>query len=123
MSKLRSDQMSKRQANHSFIGDVAQLLLFLLIAVVTQSATAEELKISIGSTSNLGVLPLIAKHEGVFQAQGLNVEYKKFQTGKMTMDALLAGEIEIGTLVKKKWKKKWCGEEMGEEMGYPHFNN
>lgn len=60
---------------------------------------AEELPIRIGSTANLGVLPLIAKNEGIFEENGLKVDYLKFQTGKMTMDALISGDIEIGTLV------------------------
>lgn len=99
MSKRRSDGIMTARSSSSSSCASALIILFLLTVIAVQSATAEELEIRFGSTSNLGVLPLIAKHEGIFQTQGVDVEYKKFQTGKMTMDALLAGEIEIGTLV------------------------
>jgi NitT/TauT family transport system substrate-binding protein len=63
------------------------------------NAYAEEYNLKFGSTANLGVLPLIAKNEDIFGKQGLAVKYKKFQTGKMTMDALVSGDIEAGTIV------------------------
>jgi sulfonate transport system substrate-binding protein len=74
-------------------------MMVSIIMMVAVEAAAEDLTVRFGSTSNLGILPLIAKHEGIFKSRGLEVDYKKLQTGKITMDALLSGEIDIGTLV------------------------
>ncbi len=71
----------------------------LLISVVLLSEVQAQEQLIVGSTTNLGVLPLIAKNENIFSEKGLAVEYKKFQTGKMTMDALISGDIEAGTIV------------------------
>ncbi len=78
--------------------------LSLLIALclcfpLLHSAQAQEQPLILGSNINLGLVTLVAKNEGLFPKHGLKVDYRKFQTGKMTMDALIAGEVEVGTLV------------------------
>ena len=74
------------------------LIVFLTSVIFFSEVQAQEY-LTFGSTTNLGVLPLIAKNENIFSEKGLAVEYKKFQTGKMTMDALISGDIEAGTIV------------------------
>lgn len=71
----------------------------LLFGFAALSEVHAQDPLTVGSTTNLGVLPLIAKNENIFSEMGLTVEYKKFQTGKMTMDALISGDIEAGTIV------------------------
>ena len=74
-------------------------LIAIFASVLFFSEVYAEEHLVVGSTTNLGVLPLIAKNENIFSEKGLEVEYKKFQTGKMTMDALISGDIEAGTIV------------------------
>lgn len=73
-------------------------MVFLICVVLLTEVQAQD-QLIVGSTTNLGVLPLIAKNENLFSEKELVVEYKKFQTGKMTMDALISGDIEAGTIV------------------------
>lgn len=75
------------------------LYVSLLFAFIQREAEAQDRTLSVGSTPNLGVTPLVALHQGFFQKNGLKVEYKKLQTGKITMDALISGDIDVGTIV------------------------
>lgn len=76
------------------------LFAFLaLIAFSSTSVTAQSEELTLGSTANLGALPLIAINEGLFPSHQLKVNYTHLQTGKMTMDALIGGDIEVGTIV------------------------
>ena len=61
------------------------------------SSTGSE--ITFGWTTNLGMLPLIAKEEGFFKENNVSVTFKKLQTGKMAMDSIISGEIDFGTIV------------------------
>jgi NitT/TauT family transport system substrate-binding protein len=86
---------------HRLLRSFLANLIFPLAALVfhVSIGLAEEQKLILGSTANLGVLPLVAKHDSIFVKNGIEVDYRKFQTGKMTMDALISGDIEIGTIV------------------------
>ncbi len=86
---------------HNLLRSFLTDLILLLAALVFHASIglAEEQKLILGSTANLGVLPLVAKHDSIFVKNGIEVDYRKFQTGKMTMDALISGDIEIGTIV------------------------
>ena len=75
-------------------------LLLSFIIIPTRTVISQEAPITFGSTNNLGILPLIAQNEQLFALNGLSVSYKKFQTGKMIMDALVSGDIDIGTIVE-----------------------
>ncbi len=44
-----------------------------------------------------GLIPYIAQEQGYFQEQGLDVEFKNYEAGKLAADALFAGEADIAT--------------------------
>jgi ABC-type nitrate/sulfonate/bicarbonate transport system substrate-binding protein len=75
----------------------AIFLLTLNVLIFSEAYAQDELRF--GSTTNLGLLALIAIKENIFKNKDLIVNYKKFQTGKITMDALISEDIDVGTIV------------------------
>ncbi len=59
---------------------------------LTQSATW-------GGPKNISMLPLIAEKKGFFAQSGLDAKRQDLQTGKLAMDALNSGKLDIGILV------------------------
>jgi ABC-type nitrate/sulfonate/bicarbonate transport system substrate-binding protein len=59
---------------------------------LTQSA-------SWGGPKNISMLPLIAEKKGFFVQSGLDAKRQDLQTGKLAMDALNSGKLDIGILV------------------------
>jgi ABC-type nitrate/sulfonate/bicarbonate transport system substrate-binding protein len=59
---------------------------------LTQSA-------SWGGPKNVAMLPLIAESKGFFAQAGLDAKRQDLQTGKLAMDALNSGKLDIGILV------------------------
>ncbi len=81
---------------------LSSVLLVIVVSQIfgsldTNRSTTPSL--SFGSTPALSVLPIITKYQGIYPEQILSVRYHKFQTGKSVMDALISGDIEVGTLV------------------------
>ena len=54
--------------------------------------------IGISATSFLPSLVRIAKENGYFQQEGVEVEVKGFPTGKMALNAMFSGEVDLGTV-------------------------
>ena len=73
--------------------------LILLIYFVSSPKIRPDNQLVLGCPKNICLLPLIAKNQGYFEAHGLNVKIRKLLTGKITMDSLLAKDIDLGTLV------------------------
>lgn len=71
----------------------------LLILLLPLSAQAENMLLRFGGSYNIGMLPLLAKEKGFFADEGLDVSYEFIQSGKLTMDALLAGKLDVGVIV------------------------
>jgi NitT/TauT family transport system substrate-binding protein len=55
--------------------------------------------VRIGGPNNIAMLPLIAARKGYFENAGVKVEFKSLQTGKLAMDALNSGDIDLATMV------------------------
>jgi len=53
----------------------------------------------VGGPKNISMLLLIAEHEGFFDDEALDVEFRPLQTGKIAQDALIVGDIDVGVLV------------------------
>ena len=45
-------------------------------------------------------LPIIAKHNGYFRQEGLDVEVKEFATGKLCFDAMVGGSADFSTVAE-----------------------
>ncbi|MHB8835234.1 MAG: ABC transporter substrate-binding protein [Candidatus Methylomirabilia bacterium] len=58
-------------------------------------------KLSIGVGTIIIAAPLfIAQEKGLFFAEGLDVVLHKYPTGKLALDGLLAGEIDVATVAE-----------------------
>lgn len=73
-------------------------LAFLLSPIVTAQAAALE-KIIYAGSPNLSVPVIVALDQGYFADEGLEVDYQPIQTGKLAMEALLAGRAQFASLV------------------------
>ena len=76
------------------------LALMLVLVVLTGCRKKPELKVSWGGPKNISMTPIIAAQKGYFQEEGLNVETKYLQTGKIAMDALLSKDTDFSVLVE-----------------------
>jgi len=56
-------------------------------------------KIKIGGPKNIAMLVIIADRKGFFSKAGANVDFEPVQTGKIAMDALISGDLDLGVLV------------------------
>lgn len=80
------------------------LLLFFVPACkkeneLTSSKTADLKMVTIGLQNNCAVaMLLIAKANGYFKEQGLNVEFKFYPSGKLAYKGMLAGEVNYSTV-------------------------
>lgn len=61
-----------------------------------QSLVPIEIKVAL-SSPHVWIQPVVAQYEGFFEQVGLDVELIKFATGKLCMDALVGGEVDIAT--------------------------
>lgn len=55
--------------------------------------------VSWGGPKNISMLPIIAEQKGFFSKEGLNIKRQDIQTGKLAMDAVNSGSIDIGVIV------------------------
>ena len=74
-------------------------IVFLCMTMTLSAFAADSQPIIMGGSKNIGIVPLIALKKGYFAEQGLNVEYQEIQVGKLAMDALVAGKIDVGFLM------------------------
>jgi len=85
-----------------FYRTIVFLLIALLLGVAawslfTQRGSSRPL--IVGGPKNISMLVLIAEDQGFFQAEGIEVEFRPIQTGKLTMDSLGINELDVGVLV------------------------
>jgi NitT/TauT family transport system substrate-binding protein len=52
-----------------------------------------------GGPKNISFLPIIAEHKGFFKQQGLDARPNYVQTGKIAMDAVVSGDLNLGVIV------------------------
>ena len=53
-----------------------------------------------GGPANISMLPIIAERKGFFREEGIETKPNYLQTGKMAMDAVVSGDIDLGVLVE-----------------------
>ena len=75
------------------------LLIIIGVLLFANASVAEENSIRIGGSHVLSILPLIAIEQGFLEEQDLNVEFQRIRVGKLTMDAVLSGSIDFGSVV------------------------
>jgi ABC-type nitrate/sulfonate/bicarbonate transport system substrate-binding protein len=72
-------------------------------APTTASNTAtpgtKGLSVSWGGPKNISMLPLVAEKQGYFTKAELSAKREDIQTGKLAMDAVNSGKLDIGILV------------------------
>lgn len=63
------------------------------------SVRKDQTKVKIGGPKNISMLVLLANHQGYFENAGIDASFVPIQTGKLAMDALNAGDIDIAVMV------------------------
>jgi NitT/TauT family transport system substrate-binding protein len=61
-----------------------------------EPASGSLLKVRWGGPRNISMLPLLAEERGLFTKEGLSAEFIDIQSGKKAIDALRAGDIDLG---------------------------
>lgn len=78
--------------------------LTLLVAACSRSpssnATPPSAPLRWGGPANISMLPIIAERKGFFREEGIETRPNYLQTGKMAMDAVVSGDIDLGVLVE-----------------------
>lgn len=62
--------------------------------------THANLQITWGGPKNIAMLPIIAQQKGLFQKQGLSAKHAYLQTGKISLDSVVRGDIQFGVIVE-----------------------
>lgn len=52
-----------------------------------------------GGPKNISMLPLVAERKGFFKVAGIDVKANFIQTGKIAMDALISGDLDLAIIV------------------------
>ena len=72
---------------------VAAVLVFTRIRT---AASAAPVSLRLGVQNNaICALPFIAAEKGCFEAEGLDVEIKRYPSGKLALQAMFAGEVDM----------------------------
>jgi ABC-type nitrate/sulfonate/bicarbonate transport system substrate-binding protein len=53
-----------------------------------------------GGPTNISMLAIVAQQKGLFRAVGLDTQPIYLQTGKMAMDAVVSGDLDVGIIVE-----------------------
>jgi ABC-type nitrate/sulfonate/bicarbonate transport system substrate-binding protein len=83
--------MNSRKAN------ILIALRALVLGAALSVARAEPVRV--GGPKNISILPLIAEHFGHYDTELKLAPFTPLMTGKITMDSLLSGEIDVGVIV------------------------
>jgi NitT/TauT family transport system substrate-binding protein len=67
--------------------------------VSTSAPSVAVSTISWGGPKNISMLPLIAEQQGLLSKEGLTATRQDIQTGKLAMDAVNSGKLDIGIIV------------------------
>lgn len=73
--------------------------LFFFISFIPKTSADSPHTLTLGTSPLLGTLTFIAEKNGYFTEENLTISLKRMQIGKIIMDSLNAGSIEVGTLV------------------------
>lgn len=80
---------------------VAALLTALVAGVLYRSGGQPQAgtRLVVGGPNDLAMLVVLAQDRGLFERHGLEVDYRHLQTGKITQDALMSGDLDVGVIV------------------------
>ena len=81
---------------------LAFLALLLGFVALQGCRKTKEVKVSWGGPKNISMTPIIAAQKGYFKEEGLSIETKYLQTGKIAMDALLSKDTDFSVIVESK---------------------
>ena len=83
---------------------LAVAAVLALIAAACQQAPgpkkAPQTVLVWGGPKNISMVPIIADTKGFFKAEGLDVRPNYLQTGKIAMDAVVSGDLNLGIIVE-----------------------
>ena len=65
----------------------------------TTPVSSNGLQVSWGGPKNISMLPIIAEQQGLLTKAGLSAKRQDIQTGKLAMDAVNSGSLDIGIIV------------------------
>jgi len=76
-------------------------LLFLTLSLPLRGFAQNQspLNIKIGGSYVLCVLPMLAIEQEFFKQQNLHVEFERIKVGKLAMDAVVSGALDLGCVV------------------------
>lgn len=88
--------------NKLLIGIAVALFISVCISCTNNNRSANDasIKVTWGGPKNISMLPIIAEQKGFFKEEGLNIETKYLQTGKIAMDALLSKDLDFAVMVE-----------------------
>ncbi len=85
----------------SLIYAIVPFLVFLYGCNNNQTKKSEnKILVTWGGPKNISMLPIIAEKKGFFKEEGLNINTKYLQTGKIAMDALLSKDLDFAVMVE-----------------------
>ena len=70
---------------------------FILISL--QPAKGKTARLVVGGPSDLTMLIAFAKDRGLFEKYNVEVDLRDLQTGKISQDALMSGDLDVGIIV------------------------
>jgi len=76
-----------------------KLVFCALLVQASFRALADEPTLRIGGSKVLSVLPLLALENNYYDQENIKVEFQNIEVGKFAMDAVLAGVVDVGTIV------------------------
>ena len=76
------------------------ILCGILLVTSINYLPAKTEPITWGGPKNIALLPILAQDQGFFAEEGLTTRRKDIQTGKIAMDTLITGGIDIAILVE-----------------------
>lgn len=74
-----------------------KFLIFFSILLTPSLLHAEELLL--GGSKNLSLLPMVAEQQGFYNLEKLKVRHEVISVGKLAMDAVLSGTVDVGVVV------------------------
>ncbi|WP_166664705.1 ABC transporter substrate-binding protein [Candidatus Thiosymbion oneisti] len=92
-----------------FLSELRAILTALLVAGIIagligcsseNGAPSDSQAIKWGGPKNIAMLPIIAQNKRLFEKHQLQAGFSYLQTGKMTLDAVMRGEIDFGVIVE-----------------------
>ncbi len=100
LTKLDTMNINATRKKCLSVSALALLALLNVVACGKENEASATQEISWGGPKNISMLPIIAEQNGFFRKENLSTKYNYLQTGKITLDAVVRGDIQFGVIVE-----------------------